>query len=121
AAVINLSPWTVVQYEQFDQPDANWVLSNGNTVATQTVNADASILLSDFDAINTVINGQWRVNTTDDDDFMGFVFGFQGRGQFYLFDWKQADQNDGTFGFAERGMSVKAVNIPGGVDPPQTS
>lgn len=116
AAVIDLAPWTVIQYEFNDQPDANWVLSNGNTVATQTVNADASILLSDFDATNTVINGSWRAQTAGDDDFMGFVFGHQGRGQYYLFDWKQADQNFGGL-FAERGMSVKVVNIPGNADP----
>lgn len=116
AAIIDLAPWSVVQYELFDQPDANWVLSNGNTVATQTVNADASILLSNFDATNTVINGSWLVQTASDDDFMGFVFGYQGRGKYYLFDWKQSDQSD-PLGFAQRGMSVKVVNIASNGDP----
>ena len=116
AAVIDLSAWSVVQYELLSQPDANWILSSGNTVATQTVNADASILLSDFDATNTVINGSWEVPTNSDDDFMGFVFGYQNRGQYYLFDWKQGDQAD-PLGFAERGMSIKIVNVPGAADP----
>jgi len=105
---IDLSSWTVVQYELFDQPNASWGLSNGNTTATQSVNADASILLSNFNAVGQQIAGSWRVNTSGDDDFMGFVFGYQNRGQYYLFDWKQADQS--WPGLAERGMSVKVVN-----------
>ena len=111
---VGLSTWSVVQYEFNNQPDANWVLSAGNTVADQIVNADASILLSDFDIAGTALDGSWRVNTSSDDDFMGFVFGYQGRDSFYLFDWKQSDQNDSTYGFAERGMSVKVVQTGGG-------
>src|SRR5262245_3025287 len=88
---IDLSSWTVIQYEFNDQPDANWVLSAGNTVASQIVNADASILKGGSVA-NSQIQGSWRVDTSADDDFMGFVFGYQNRGQYYLFDWKQSDQ-----------------------------
>ena len=44
------------------------------------------------------MEGTWRVNTSNDDDFIGFVFGYQNSQHFYLFDWKQADQND-TLGF----------------------
>src|SRR5688572_16607658 len=46
---------------------------------------------------------------------MGFVFGYQNRGQYYLFDWKQSEQND-PLGFVDAGMSVKVVNN-GGSDP----
>ena len=114
---VDLGTWSVVQYDHAGgQPNANWVLSSGNTVADQTVNADASILLSDFDIAGTALDGSWRVHTTSDDDFMGFVFGYQNRGSYYLFDWKQSDQNDGTYGFAERGMSVKVIHT-GAADP----
>ena len=82
---VDLSTWTVEQYQFNLQPDANWVLSGGNTVADQTVNADASILLSDFDIAGTALDGTWQVTTDDDDDFMGFVFGYQDRGSYYLF------------------------------------
>lgn len=113
---IDLSSWTVVQYELFSQPNASWTLSNGNTTATQSVNADASILLGGFDITGQEIEGSWKVNTSSDDDFMGFVFGFQNRGQYYLFDWKQLDQPD-ALGFADAGMSLKVVNKPAGTDP----
>ena len=115
---VDLSTWSVVQYEFHSQPNANWVLSAGNTVATQTVNADASILLSDFDIAGTALDGSWRVGTSSDDDFMGFVFGYQDRGSFYLFDWKQTNQNASGYGYAERGMSIKVVDTtPDGSDP----
>jgi uncharacterized repeat protein (TIGR01451 family) len=107
---VNLSTWTVHQYEFGLQPNASWELSPRNTIVTQTVNSDASIFLSDFDAHNNRIEGMWRMLDSTDDDFVGFVFGFQDRQHFYLFDWKGANQNDPDFGFAERGMSVKVIN-----------
>ena len=108
---VDLSRWRVVQYEFNDQSDAIWVLQSNNTVAVQTVNADASILLSDFDLSNDRMEGTWSVQTAGDDDFIGFVFGFQDTNHFYLFDWKQLGQSDPNFGLAERGMSLKVVSV----------
>jgi len=113
---IDLATWQVVQYEHNQQPDASWMLLNNDTTAHQTVNADPSILLSDFDAVDQEIQGTWRVDTSSDDDFMGFVFGYQDRGRFYLFDWKRGSQNFGG-GFAEGGMTLKVVQMPPGQDP----
>ena len=107
--LVNLGPWTTKQYELNSQPDANWQKDLPNNAVTQIVNADAAILLSDFSFSNAQMDGTWRVNTTTDDDFIGFVFGYQNSEHFYLFDWKKADQSD-PLGFAERGMSVKVVN-----------
>ncbi len=72
-------------------------------------NADASILLSDFGLTNDRIEGARRVDTSDDDDYMGFVFGYQNATHYYLFDWKQSDQGD-SCGSAERGMHVKVIS-----------
>jgi hypothetical protein len=115
---IDLSTWTTVQYEFNFQPDASWDLQPGNTAVLQSINSDASIFLSGFDAAGQSINGTWRCETTNDDDFMGFVFGYQGRGQYYLFDWKKSDQNHA--GFSERGMTLKVVHTPLGTDPVDT-
>lgn len=116
--VIDLSTWQTIQYELNFQPDASWDLQPGNTSVLQSVNSDASIFLSDFDAVGQEIRGTWRVETGGDDDFMGFVFGYQGRGQYYLFDWKQSSQSF-SGDFAEVGMSLKIVNMPAGIDPTQ--
>ena len=109
SAPADLRRWSVIQYQFPEQDDAQWELSADGTTMTQRVNADASILVSDFDLVNSSIEGTWRADTDSDDDFMGFVFGYQDQGHFYLFDWKKEDQQDrGTF--AERGMTVKVVN-----------
>jgi len=107
--LVNIGPWTAKQYELNSQSNANWVKDVANNTVTQIVNADASILLSDFDLSHTQMDGTWRVDTTSDDDFIGFVFGYQNSEHFYLFDWKKGSQND-SVGFAERGMSVKVFN-----------
>ncbi len=111
-AAVDLSKWNVVPYliDGFEAPD--WVLEENNSVARQKINGTASILLSNFDAANTAINGKWRVDTTADDDLMGFVFGFQSDQQLYLFDWKQDTQSvhiPGPVGLAEKGMTVRRV------------
>lgn len=109
AVPVDLRKWSVIQYQFPEQDDAQWELSADGTTMTQRFNADASILVSDFDLVNSSIEGTWRADTESDDDFMGFVFGYQDQGHFYLFDWKKEDQQDrGTF--AERGMTVKVVN-----------
>jgi RHS repeat-associated protein len=109
--VVDVSEWSVIQYEVESQPDAEWVFSQGNTVATQIVNADPSILLADFDLVDDRMEGTWRVATATDDDFVGFVFGYQDDQHFYLFDWKQASQV-GPGGVGSAGMSVKVVDAP---------
>ncbi len=108
--VIDLSNWTVVQYGNFGQGNANWVRSQTNTVALQTQNADASVFLSPSPLGSDLIEGSWRVETSNDDDFIGFVFGFQDDQHFYLFDWKQTDQVQNEWGDSKRGMSVKAIS-----------
>ena len=110
SAVIDLSTWSVVQYDVFTQPNATWTLSESNTVALQSVNADASILLSPFILENDQIQGSWQVSTNEDDDFMGFVFGYQDDRHFYLFDWKEFSQSNTTWGTSLQGMSVKVIN-----------
>jgi RHS repeat-associated protein len=107
--LFDLSKWETVQYEFNDQPDASWQIQSGNTVVEQKINADASILLSNTDVTNNRIEGTWKVGTSDDDDYIGFVFGYQNPQHFYLFDWRQADEN--FKGFAERGMSIKVVDV----------
>ncbi|WP_250565987.1 DUF4114 domain-containing protein, partial [Adonisia turfae] len=110
AAPANLSEWSVIEYKPDDLISANWVLEEDSTVVRQTVNAYPSIFLSDFDLTNDRIEGSWRVDTDIDDDLMGFVFGYQDPDHFYLFDWKQATQNQPGWGIAEQGMSIKVVD-----------
>jgi subtilisin-like proprotein convertase family protein len=106
---IDLTTWTPIQYGPFGQPPANWVVTASNEVV-QMVNADGSIFLSPFALANDNIQGTWRVDTDQDDDFMGFVFGFQDTSHFYLFDWKQVDQVHPSGAISAAGMTVKAIH-----------
>jgi hypothetical protein len=111
----DLSQFSVVQYEMNAQPDAQWVLKQANTAVDQLVNADPSIFLSDFDVVNTELRG--RIGSGSAPDFMGFVFGYQDRGHFYLFDWKKVTASYQNFGVANAGMSIRKVHVVGAGDP----
>jgi hypothetical protein len=102
---VDLSKWKAVNYNVEEQPYAEWVLSEDKLSVTQTVNADPSVFVSDLDLGKTSIQGTWYVNSSDDDDFIGFVFAYQDPGHFYLFDWKGAEQES-----ARQGMAIKIVD-----------
>ena len=112
AAPLNLSGWTPITWDfTGGQPAGNWVLSADNLSVTQTVNADPSAFLNNINQTNYTMQGSWQVTTSSDDDFMGFVFGYQDSSHFYLFDWKQANQ--GYVGVtALEGFSIKKINAP---------
>jgi len=103
---VDLNLWNFIDLGIGSQGKAKWTINTDGTQADQTVNARASVLLSDFDVATDQMSGIWRVRTTSDDDFMGFVFGWQNQYQYYLFDWKENTQNS-----ALRGMSVKVINL----------
>lgn len=109
AAPIDLSSWSPLTLDfPGGQPAGNWVLSSGNTAVTQVVNADPSFFLNNINQTSYSIDGSWQVTTGSDDDYMGFVFGYQNSSNFYLFDWKQGSQGYvGTT--AAEGMTVKKL------------
>lgn len=93
-----------------------WTITHGGTSATQTVNGDPTGFVSADNYLNTEFNGKFVVQTTDDDDFIGFVFGYNsplaGDGNndfdFLLFDWKQAAQVASGYA-ADRGFNLSRV------------
>ena len=108
AAPLDLTSWTPLTLTYpGGQPAGNWVLEAGNTAVTQVVNADPSFYLNNLNQTSYSMQGSWQVlESGGDDDYMGFVFGYQNSSNFYLFDWKQ-----GTQGYVGRtaaeGMTVK--------------
>ena len=110
AAPIDLSSWTAHAFDPVGgQSAGNWVLSGDNLSVTQTVNADPSYYLNNISQTSYTMDGQWRVNTSGDDDFMGFIFGYQNASNFYLFDWKQAQQ-DYVGTTAYEGFTIKKIS-----------
>lgn len=99
----------------------NWVVSGGGSTVTQTINGDPTFYVSGENYIDVVISGTFKVNTSNDDDWVGFVFGYQDpispadnpNQHYYLFDWKQANQTGGTgecYGLASEGFSLVKVD-----------
>lgn len=92
AGTINLNTWS----QQGVSSNGNWQVSTDGSSVLQTINGDPTIFTSPDSFINSEFNGSFGVETTSDDDFIGFVFGFNGLDDFYLFDWKQNSQSLGS-------------------------
>lgn len=103
AEPLDLSDWDVFHFPG-SQSQANWVLRDAGLTAEQTVNAAPSALVSPDSLQNLRITGEFRVDTSSDDDYMGFVFGFRDERQFYVFGWKGRLQ-----GIALQGMSIRRM------------
>ncbi|MCH2247167.1 MAG: Ig-like domain-containing protein [Crocosphaera sp.] len=112
---VDLSNWT-----KEGTTNADWQLSgNQNQLVEITNETSPSFFLSPFNFIDGTVNGTIQVNTTGDDDFIGFVFGYQSPVadlgdatndyEFLLFDWKQGDQSSGGE-FAAEGYTLAKVD-----------
>lgn len=108
AAPIDLSSWSPLTLDfPGGQAAGNWVLEAGNTAVKQVINADPSFYLNNQNQTQYSIDGSWQVTQSGgDDDYMGFVFGYQNSSNFYLFDWKQGAQGY-SGASANEGMSIK--------------
>ena len=113
---VDLSQWT----HEGGAGSGDWELSANNLSVEQVDNGNPTFYISPIDQIDTTIKGRMRVETTSDDDFIGFVLGYKtplsafGNDpldyDFYLFDWRQADQTNtgGTFG--PEGFTLSYIN-----------
>lgn len=95
----------------------SWTISSDNLTVTQSINADAAVYASTLPANGVSIAFDLTVNTTRDDDFIGWVIGYaEGDNtaedaNWLLFDWKQQDQVlSGCTGYA--GFTMSQVTGP---------
>ena len=94
--------------------NGNWVVGGGGTNVNQSINGEPTFFVSPDTFINVVIQGSITVGSGDD-DWVGFVFGFQqpiGNSTVYdcyLFDWKQSNQGAAFEGFT---LNKISGNIP---------
>jgi hypothetical protein len=110
---IDLNTWS-----EFGPPNnGNWTVDGSGDFVTQSINGNPTFFVSPNDFFNTTIQGKFTVQTSSDDDFIGFVFGYQtpttnvttsNDYQFLLFDWKQNTQNNSYLG--QEGFTLANVN-----------
>lgn len=94
AVAVDLSGWTA------QGGSSSWNVQAGNDTVLQTVNGAPTVFFdsSVTSTQGTALSGNIKVTTTGDDDFIGFVLGYQNNeifsssADFYLVDWKQGDQ-----------------------------
>ncbi|EGL53116.1 MULTISPECIES: hypothetical protein [Methylophaga] len=104
---VDLSSWQA-------NGNGNWVLQTGNNAVKQTLNNAPTVFHNNKNSQGTALSGQITVQTTSDDDFIGFVLGYNNNdltnssADYLLIDWKQADQS--YFGTAKKGLAISSVS-----------
>ena len=105
---VDLSTWTA-------EGPGTWVVQPGNDAVLQTLNGNPTVFYSPTNAQNTAINGKIQVTTGSDDDFIGFVLGYNpgdlgnAAANYILIDWKQGTQ--GSFSCsADAGLAISQVS-----------
>ena len=109
AAPVDLSAWTA------QGGASNWVIAADKNSVFQSVNGDPTVFFSGLKDQGKVLSGKIRVETTTDDDFIGFVLGYKSGDatasstDFILIDWKQLNQS--SFGcIATQGLAISRVS-----------
>ncbi len=95
AGPVDLSSWLI-------DGGGNWVLPGApNNSVLQTLNSAPTMFFNDTDSQGTALSGSFGTETTSDDDFFGFVLGYDNNDVFgsnlttdyILVDWKQNTQS----------------------------
>ena len=113
--LIGFEALTTEFYDDATHQAPNWVTSANRKVVTQSVNSDATVYATTLPADFGRITFSAEVETADDDDWFGFVIGFEPgdstnpAADYLLLDWKQNNQNIAGLGNARRGLRLSRV------------
>lgn len=111
-ANVDLNTWS----KKGPSGNGNWTVAADGSSVFQSINGNPTYFVSPNNFFNTTIEGRFGVETTADDDYIGFVFGYNEPGDnstdasFFLFDWKQFNQSGTELGF--RLSRVNGTNTP---------
>ncbi len=108
ASLLSAAPIPIDLTSWESDGDGSWTVQGaGNDSVFQSINGRPTTFFeAGSNAQNTSIAGIISVETTNDDDFIGFVLGYQdgemlsGTSDFMLIDWKKRDQALGKGGLA---------------------
>jgi len=123
ASAVDLTGWTA------QGGTSSWNVQAGNDSVLQTINGSPTIF-SDLSVSSTqgqALSGNIEVTTTGDNDFIGFVLGYDtgdlaatglstAGSDFFLVDWKQGNQGNGLAGLAISHVTGASTGIGIGSD-----
>ena len=97
--------------------EGDWQLAGDGKSVRQNINTQPTAFVSKESFINSKFEGSFTVETNRDGDWIGFVFGFgSGPGEdFYVFKWKQDDQQNPNTGYIAR-EGYELGRVTGGFD-----
>lgn len=109
AAPVDLSSWTA------QGGPSNWTVAPDKNSVFQSNNGNPTVFFSGSDDQGKVLSGKIKVETTSDNDFIGFVLGYKSGNvsasstDFILIDWKQGTQT--LFGCSgAKGLAISRVS-----------
>jgi hypothetical protein len=120
AETVDLSSWM-----ENGNPNNNagiWNLEAGNNGVKQNRNGTPTVFHNNQDSQGNALAGTIEVQTGGDNDFVGFVLGYQdgeinsATADFWLIDWKKAPQSDQTAGLALSHVSGDLTSTDTGVN-----
>ncbi|MCP5019810.1 MAG: DUF11 domain-containing protein, partial [Ketobacter sp.] len=114
AGGVDLDTWNA---QHLSAQPGDWAVASDGSYVDQTRNSDPTVFYGPFAAIGVNLEGEVRVKTPDDDDFLGFVLGFHPGdfgnpdADYLLIDWKQESQVADWLGgqLAHRGLAISRV------------
>lgn len=102
---VNLSSWV-------SDGNGNWTVAPDNSSVFQSLNSAPTVFHNNTNSQGTALRGSITVETASDNDFIGFVLGYNqgdidgnpGTTDYIIIDWKQ-----GTQGGWDEGLSISRV------------
>lgn len=121
---VDLGAWTGESFPAVAGFGAGvWTPAADGSSVHQSVNGQPTLFVSDFSAFGSDMRGEIRVNSDNDDDFIGFALGYRPGdhantvAEYLLIDWKRSDQffdfgapSDTPGSTAHGGLAVSQVN-----------
>jgi hypothetical protein len=114
AALVDLVNWTQ------QGGGTHWAVAADRNSVFQRDNGDAAVFFSGTKDQGKALSGKIKVETLEDDDFIGFVLGYKSgdfvngnEQEFILIDWKQANQEGpGNSCISKVGLAFSRVTAP---------